>query len=113
MGELLNSTDPAARQAITAYNPEQKDQVSPGNLKACKAAPLESCAKLLGYLGNGTYWNKGEDIRHLHCRLCLPGSHNCEAIQKKLEIFKPIINAGGMPTGIVWLCHECLKKNLG
>ena len=50
MGELLNNVDPTARQLITAYNPEQDQQyqVNLKNLKACKAAPLESCAKLLG-----------------------------------------------------------------
>ena len=60
---------------------------------------------------NETYRNKLEDKPPLHCMLCLPCSHNCEAIQKKLEIYKPIIDAGGTPTGIVWLCHKCLKKN--
>ena len=115
------------------------------NLKACKAAPLEACAKLLGlaprdednkklYQNLGilsdriilkiealfeidcddckeTYRNKLGDTPPLHCRLCLQGSHSCEAIQKKLEAYKPIVDAGGTPTGIVWLCHECLKKN--
>ena len=58
-----------------------------------------------------TYRNKLGDTPPLHCRLCLQGSHSCEAIQKKLEGYKPIVDAGDTPTGIVWLCHECLKKN--
>ena len=40
--------DPTARLVITTYNLEQKYQVNLKNLKACKAAQLESCAKLLG-----------------------------------------------------------------
>ena len=48
MGELLNNAEPTARRVITAYNPDQKYKVNLKNLKACKAAPLEACAKLLG-----------------------------------------------------------------
>ena len=144
MGELLNNAEPTARRVITAYNPDQKYKVNLKNLKACKAAPLEACAKLLGlardkdnkklYQNLGilsdriilkiealfeidcddckeTYRNKLGDTPPLHCKLCLQGSHSCEAIQKKLEAYKPIVDAGDTPTGIVWLCHECLKKN--
>ncbi|CAL8282943.1 unnamed protein product [Gadus morhua 'NCC'] len=142
---VLVKEEPTERRVITAYNPDQKYKVNLKNLKACKAAPLEACAKLLGlaprdednkklYQNLGilsdriilkiealfeidcddckeTYRNKLGDTPPLHCRLCLQGSHSCEAIQKKLEAYKPIVDAGDTPTGIVWLCHECLKKN--
>ena len=45
----------------------------------------------------------------LQCKLCLQGSHDCDAIQNKLEAFQPILDQ--CPAGIVWLCHECLKKD--
>ena len=48
MGELLNNANPAARRVLVAYNPDLKYQFNLKNMKACKSAPIEECAKLLG-----------------------------------------------------------------
>jgi hypothetical protein len=57
------------------------------------------------------YRNTLQDKPPLHCRLCLQGSHNCESMKKKYDILKPLMDAGELPDGFSWLCHECLKKN--
>ena len=143
IGELLNNANTAARRVLSAYNPDLKYHANLKNMKACKSAPIEECAKLLGLVPRDeagkklyqnldilsdriilkiealfdiqcddctdTYRNKLEDKPLFRCQLCLQGSHNCEALQNKFEVLKPILEQ--CPKGIVWLCHECLKKN--
>ena len=53
IGELLNNANPEARRVISAYNPDLKYQANLKNVKACKAAPLEESAKLLGLAPRG------------------------------------------------------------
>ena len=40
------------------------------------------------------------------CKLCLLGSHDCDAIKEKANDMNKT-----NPEGIVWLCHVCLVKN--
>ena len=59
---------------------------------------------------NDTYCNDfGHDPTPLSCYLCLQGSHNCEAIQQKLEGYPTF--AANKPTGLIWLCRGCRLKN--
>ena len=51
LGELLNrpEADSLAKKVIGAYKPNVMHSTNVANIKACKAAAVESCAKLLGF----------------------------------------------------------------
>ena len=51
LGELLNrpEADSLAKKVIGAYKPNVMHATNVANIKACKAAAVESCAKLLGF----------------------------------------------------------------
>ena len=144
LGSLLNAAGAAAKRVISSYSPEKTYKANMKALKACKAAPLEECATLLGFTCreadkklyrnitiltdriilkiealfeihcddcNETYSNTLEDEPPLTCRLCMQGSHNCDPVKEKMKTLKPIMEAENLPSGMVWLCHECKKKN--
>ena len=52
------------------------------------------------------YQNTLESKPLFTCRLCLLGSHDCDAIKEKAESMS-LTN----PAGTVWLCNVCMKKN--
>jgi hypothetical protein len=144
LGSLLNAAGAAAKRVISSYSPEKTYKANMKALKACKAAPLEECATLLGFTCreadkklyrnitiltdriilkiealfeihcddcHETYSNTLEDEPPLTCRLCMQGSHNCDPVKEKMKTLKPIMEAENLPSGMVWLCHECKKKN--
>ena len=47
----------------------------------------------------------------LKCRLCLQGSHNCEAMIEKAKALNQLIQDGTLPPGTSWQCFGCDKKN--
>ena len=51
IGGLLNSpeADALSKRVLGAYRPSVQHATNVANLKACKAAPVEACAKLLGF----------------------------------------------------------------
>ena len=144
---MLNDsrTDPLARRVIGAYNPESSYKVNLLSIKGCKSAPVEACAKLLGFTVkdeegkkcyknleilsdriilkieslfemhcdecNDEYCNTLEDTPLLHCRLCMQGSHNCDALKLKVHRYNECLEDSAPIKGLVWLCHECMSKN--
>ena len=44
-----------------------------------------------------------------HCYMCFQGSHNCPAMQTKVEVLQQ--NNVVLPSGSIWLCHACLNKS--
>ena len=58
-----------------------------------------------------TYCNELTDETLLKCRLCLQGSHNCEAMIEKAKALNQLIQDGTLPPGTSWQCFGCDKKN--
>ena len=57
------------------------------------------------------YRNKRTDEPPLNCQLCLQGCHNCTGMLEKITAYEKLCSDGNCPAGIVWMCHECKKKN--
>ena len=60
---------------------------------------------------NEVYCNELGKEPLLICRLCLQGSHDCEAMAEKAKTFNDLTQKGLLPVGGSWLCYECSKKN--
>ncbi|KAL5268486.1 hypothetical protein ACHWQZ_G002380 [Mnemiopsis leidyi] len=50
------------------------------------------------------YSNDLADTPPLVCHLCPQGSHNCEKAKEKAKL-------SPRPSGLVWLCFDCFRKN--
>ena len=98
---------------IKQHNPSQPDEKLFGNKKIVAdriILTIESHLPEVCDECNSTYCNKfGDDAPSLVCFLCLQGSHNCEAIQNKLQGYPSF--AANKPTGFVWVCRGCRLKN--
>ena len=137
LGALLNSADALTKKVISAYSPIAKYNANLQNLKRFNADHLEAAATFLGFnvraeskklyknlailsdriilkiesLFESTCLDCGEKYSNdltvvppLVCHLCLQGSHNCEKVKEKMK-HTP------RPSGTVWLCFDCFKKN--
>lgn len=60
---------------------------------------------------NSKYQNQLDIEPLLRCQLCLQGIHDCQEASKKVEAWKELEGKGLLPTGGVWLCTTCLRKN--
>ena len=137
LGALYNQADALTKKVLAAYNPTVKYNVNLQNVKRFNGEHIEAAATFLGFkvradnkklyknlnqlsdrvilkieslfestcLDCGeTYCNSLTENPPLTCHLCLQGSHNCDKVKEKI---KPTPR----PSGLVWLCFDCYKKN--
>jgi hypothetical protein len=57
------------------------------------------------------YRNKLTDDPPLKCQLCLQGCHSCPGMVTQIDAYKKMCDDNLCPSGTVWMCHECKKKN--
>ncbi|KAL5253961.1 hypothetical protein ACHWQZ_G013653 [Mnemiopsis leidyi] len=137
LGSLLDRADALTKKVISAYSPTTKYNVNLQNFKRFNADHMEAAATFLGFnvradskklyknlallsdrvilkiesLFESTcldcgdkYSNDLADTPPLVCHLCLQGSHNCEKAKEKAKL-------SPRPSGLVWLCFDCFRKN--
>ena len=137
IGALLSRADTLTKKVLSAYSPIAKYNVNLQNLKRFNADHMEAAAAFLGFnvraeskklyknltvlsdrvilkiesLFESTCLDCGEkycndltDTPPLVCHLCLQGSHNCEKVKEKTK-------QSPRPSGTVWLCFDCFRKN--
>ena len=60
---------------------------------------------------DSSYRNELTDEPLLRCQLCLQGSHSCDGMKEKANVFKDLEDKNLLPPGATWICHAFNMKN--